>query len=592
MVESACLKVFREEELSTDKNFVFLDWWAVGHSGQLPTNWSVVNHHTSEQEAISLALLEGQMFSLLADVLNNLHSARHSRRYWRIVLGAWHQEFFFTLVDRRARLLEANHMSKSLTLDGYSNIQSPLVLEDGTTFPRLTGEPMWESLFVSQLVTFMKQRSQLENIAIVEKEDYVLLPTAPSSVAAKSSLEKLVRKLEPLALFLDRFSKFELHDTYLTPKEEFALRFRLRNFSFMRLGETAPLSLTTDIDVDVRRGIQEQLVSLAPDTEFCAVLSEMIARHIPRNYVEGFHHLSQKVRGEVRRSPKLLFTSNRFGMSDSERMKIAEKVQRGTKYVVAQHGNNYGVTYCPLELPEEETSDVFLRWGGAFIEKSPVLGVSTRGLRIPKELPSQTGSSPKVLIVGSQPPSRTFRYYDWDQYFASEKDTVVLVESFMKQGVDASYRPYAGNIFGGGVTKEFEVWLSQSSIPRSTGSFKSALSATDMTVFLYDSTGFLELASENRPCLQIQLGPKNHVASRFHGLYDDMIRVGLLHESAESALKILGSVKAINTWWDSLEVQEVLSSVRSALAVPNHNIVNDLAAYLRQIAQQKEIETR
>ncbi len=587
MYDDTLLQVVRGDENVSAENIVYIDWWAAGRLIEPSRDRSVLLHEFSENESSALADIEDELFDDLVVALNSLHVTQHSRRYWRIVLGAWHQEFFFTFADRHARLLKGSKTFRRLRMIGMDDTPSESVPEDGTYFAQLTGEPIWETIFCSKIVSLMNEHQQLMNIEIVNSLRSA--PTLPERMfqSEQQPLKvRIVRRIDAIAAFLDKYSKFELRDTYMSSIQELQLRWRLRSFSFLRLGEGVAMSAPIEINFEMRRKIRRHLVQSASGDAFRAVLGELIAEYLPANYVENFSRNSEEVASGITHSPSVLFTSNRFGMSDVERFKIAEKVTKGTRYVVAQHGNNYGVTFRPRALPEEETSDLFLRWGNAFGDSDAVIGVSTRGLRIPRKRHFQRRNRENFLIVGSQPPARTFRYYDWNQYYASENHTMALVRNFDELEQQVLYRPYAGHIFGGGITKEFQLWLDQNPVALSTGSFKQALSQSSMVIFLYDSTGFLELLSENRPCLQIQMRSTAHVSARFQPLYDDMRKVGLLHEDVDTAMRILRSPSSVSEWWNSHEVRQVRESVSDAFAVKNDHFVRDLAMYLKRNARE------
>jgi putative transferase (TIGR04331 family) len=592
MFVDTLLQVARSDEVASSENTVYIDWWAAGKLIEPSPERSVLLHEFSESESFALADIEGDFFSLLTGVLNDLHCTRHSRRYWRIVLGAWHQEFFFTFADRHARLLQASNTFPKMRIVSIGDNPTESAPEDGTHFSQLTGDSSWETIFCSKIVKLMNEHQQLTNIEIVESLSTSSTPPKQIVKIPKQPLKvRVIQKVDSVAGFLDKFSKFELQDTYLSRMQEFQLRWRLKNFSFLRLGEGVATTTPVAINSEMRSSIRQQLIQSADGDTFQVVLGELIADYLPANYVESFSRISEQVCTSITHYPAVYFTSNRFGMSDVERFKIAEKVTRGSKYVVAQHGNNYGVTFRPRTLPEEETSDLFLRWGNAFGDSERVIGVSTRGLRIPRNSRIRKRDQQSFLIVGSQPPARTFRYYDWNQYYASENHTMALVRNFVELKQQVLYRPYGGHVFGGGVTKEFQSWLDQNPVALSTGSFKQALSQSSMVIFLYDSTGFLELLSEDRPCLQIQMRPTAHISAHFQPLYNDMIRVGLLHEDVDTAMGIVKSPSCIREWWDSSEVRKVRESVSDAFAVRNGHIVGDLAMYLKQNAAKFPVKS-
>ena len=193
----------------------------------------------------------------------------------------------------------------------------------------------------------------------------------------------------------------------------------------------------------------------------------------------------------------------------------------------------------------------------------------------------------RVLIFGSQPPTRTFRYYDWDQYFESESQTMELVRQLGDMRFEIHYRAYPGTYFGGGISDEFAQWLQEAPFLMTQGSIKKALREVDLAIFMYDSTGFLELVSRDVPCLQVQSGPMEHVSASYRDIYESMIKVALLNGDVDSVIESVRD-KTVSEWWDEPARRGVRNQVKTCLATHAPRLVRDLASTLRAYAGEEK----
>jgi putative transferase (TIGR04331 family) len=580
MFESARLQVFRDTDNHQQGNVVYLDWWSAGTLKIDDTYQKVINFHLTESDSVQLDDIEHSLFEELVRALNQLHKTDYPVRFWRIFVGAWHQEFFFTLVDRFNRLLTSQQYARNLTFSTGAKVPKQEVLQDATHFPGLTGNIDWESCFLEELVNLLKTQNELQHIELQKLRPSGLRNfSSTTNVGAQSWAVKLVRLLDPVSAALERRSMIEVADTYLSVKQELFMRRRIGNFSFLRLGQPAIAGMSNCIDETSRALLSESLESVGKDT-LSFLWTRTIPYHLPLTSIENFNQLAEMSKAKCDRyMPQVFFTSNRFGMSDTERIVIAEKVRRGCKYLVAQHGNNYGVTYRPRSLPEEETADIFFRWSKPSSSSSTGIGVITSDLRIPRQPLKPSSDSLNILVVGSQPPARTFRYYDWDQYFESEQQTMQLVSELTAMGHAVKFRPYKGNIFGGGPSAKFVNWFESPKVAKSVGAFRDAIAWSHMTVFMYDSTGFLELVSRDFPTLQIQSGSTRHVSLDYLDLYAKMNNVGLLHESVDTAIEEL-RCPSLSEWWNDPLRHSVRNEIKERLAFNSPNIAMDLAQKL------------
>ena len=84
--------------------------------------------------------------------------------------------------------------------------------------------------------------------------------------------------------------------------------------------------------------------------------------------------------------------------------------------------------------------------------------------------------------------------------------------------------------------------------------FKSA-EANRLTIFAYDSAGFLEFLALGIPCICLWHGGLEHLLRSAQNDYEDLVKVGLIHlNSLEAADWIVNHWDIVDEWWSSERV--------------------------------------
>jgi putative transferase (TIGR04331 family) len=92
-------------------------------------------------------------------------------------------------------------------------------------------------------------------------------------------------------------------------------------------------------------------------------VSSQIRWLLPRTYLEDYKALKNLIEESIwPEKPKVIFTANSFDTDDEFKIWSAEKILKGSLYVVMQHGNNFGTYRYPIH-PEMRLADYFLTWG-------------------------------------------------------------------------------------------------------------------------------------------------------------------------------------------------------------------------------------
>lgn len=225
------------------------------------------------------------------------------------------------------------------------------------------------------------------------------------------------------------------------------------------------------------------------------------------------------------KKPRLIFTSNNFAFDAEFMVYLASRLET-VKYIVGQHGNNYGISQDIEPIPEVSTSDQFLSWGwgGNKVEVfgvvKPPLGSSRRPKRLTLllrdemrgELAVDIGRTNafyigrvvkllKVLGERKVPTQVRFHSSHWSQL---EEAIVSVIEAYPKFLSVAPKTPLHRQLRMGGAA-----------------------------VFTYDSSGMLELATSGGGFLCFPADGLGHISETFSSNYDQLVSAGLLTEDPE-----------------------------------------------------------
>ena len=95
------------------------------------------------------------------------------------------------------------------------------------------------------------------------------------------------------------------------------------------------------------------------------------------------------------------------------------------------------------------------------------------------------------------------------------------------------------------------------SIDRNIYSFKESIQKSRICIFSYDSTGFLELISNNIPCLAFWPNLESHLNDDVKFYYRKLKKCKIIHESGKDAALFVNEIwNDIENWWHSEGVVE------------------------------------
>lgn len=266
-----------------------------------------------------------------------------SDRFWSVVIGPWLRSFCDNIVLRWAFLNQARDqfdITESYTIINDSDLSNHP--RNFSEYRHLLKSQTWNQYMYSKMWTLMTNPH-----------------FATHTTDQVNETNSLPRKLLANRTRVSR-KRAILTDTYLPRMSQTKLAI-LMGSRPTRVRRIAAPTATFDPGARSRLHFDEPSADLLH-----TIAREIVRDQIPTAYFEGLPELLQSAsRLRLPDTPKLIFTSNRHLYDDVFNSWVAQATERGSAYVIGQHGGVYGLSRFPsyAELHEAAVSDANITWG-------------------------------------------------------------------------------------------------------------------------------------------------------------------------------------------------------------------------------------
>lgn len=381
-------------------------FWERTTGGIFPYHWD--NRQQLTRDFYDLRRLYESILPDIATSLNNLNETSFSIRYWRIVVGHWLQNFIQVLFDRWTTVSNACSEFPLLALQ--------VISEDGVTCPAqnyqaydaLAVSDLWnERLFADLILTnglLSESRIELVSSTGLNSDENSL---DSSRRGLKTTIINGAATQFILRLAASRAEKLFLHEDYLALPDHVQVLYRLGEFPYVT-HRTMPR--VAQVDGDLR---SQLLPRRRASSKFENILLKAIRQHLPVVYLEGYEQ-NRALANSLGwpESPKKIATAVAFNSDDLWKLYAAERVARGSKLTIIQHGGHYGTgAFSSFQDEETAIADSYLSWGWTDpgqpkVTRAPALPLR----RYAKSRPRNSDGKNCLLVLGSMPRYSTGLY--------------------------------------------------------------------------------------------------------------------------------------------------------------------------------------
>lgn len=514
---------------------------------------------------------------LLADLsvhLNKIHRKDMSIRAWRILLGPWLGYFIQMLFDRWCMIQYVAQSADNLQTIVLDLKRKEMIPADMNAFHVLYTTDVWNHFIYSLVI------KEFPDIEVVNKSYNIQYY---NSVALRRSLRsKLKNRIKSLynsvAGVVNKSNGFLFINTYLSGKDNTELSKRFKQI---------PILLDTEVwfnmeaDDDKRNWILEGVSNSA----FESFVRKIISSQIPVVYLEGFSSLVSKAqRMHWPKAPKAIFSSISFNADEIFKMYTAVHVQNKVPFIIGQHGGHYGIgKWFANEDHEIAICDKYLTWGWTKKDDSKINAVGQ--LKGKKPLHLKHSEQPRLLLVTATVPRYSYFMYSimvssqWIDYF---NDQCIFVSNLaIDIRNNLTVRLYK-NDFGWSQLKRWQDNFPDITYDLGNIDIQNNIAETKIFVSTYNATTYLESFTMNIPTVIYWNPLHSEIRDTAKPYFDELKRVGVFHESPESAAVHINQVwYDVDKWWSSSDVKEAVNKFKLHFCYLSENLVDNIESQIR-----------
>jgi putative transferase (TIGR04331 family) len=504
-------------------------------------------------DKLEARLYEEKLFNVIINKLNKIHNKQYSGRFWRILIGHWLRYFTEVMINRinTFELCLKNYEIEGMA--AFSNENFSLASQNTYQAILAFDNDRWNNELYYQIYQKLNaNKIYIETIKFDEQKKSNTIIN--ESKISRDKLKKRISRIKKLFDFLIKENDIFIKSSYLSKKEEVFLFFMLKQWPQFWLESSTEIIFKHD--KELRKKLSNDFNGLTSDNRFdliCALAFE----NMPLCYIEGFTEMIDCAKKlPWPKKPKLILTANSFITDEPFKYWTALKTELGTKYLVVQHGANYGThLYIENNTIEQITADKFLSWGWSdpFSNTIPCVIIK-------KRIHKSYNIKPKYGLLLVEPEIR-HRINTWDNYaehglhFNNQLTFISNLEERVKKHLTVRLHPLYKeyNWFEDKRYHEYDPCINI----EYSENIEKLFRKNRLIVFSYDSTGLLQTLSGNIPTIAFWDNKLDHLVKSAQPYYQMLVNVGILHFSSESAAEIINNKwDNISEWWRCDKVQE------------------------------------
>lgn len=548
----------------------------------------IIQYHWDDRDKLRrdfdwLEKINEELLDELLVALNQLHGVNEDKNFWRLLLGYWLNIYTTVIFDRWESLSQVgkfglNFHTKVLPLDDQT-----LAAADTAEFVQMVTESsQWNhSLFalIARYLPTIKLISADFELSACSRSTLVRTTTRPVR-------QKILDAVGRAANWFKSPDRFFVISSYLSPGKLAELEVSLGQLPIPRFGFSG--AINSDFDPNWRKW---SLPVNAVNDEFSLLVRALLPKCLPRIFLEGFRDLmAQTTRLPWSKSPDVIFTSNQHFSDDVFKAWAANKIAKGSRLVIGEHGGLGTGLFNGAHRYELTVANAYLSTGWSDSKNENVRPIGYFREKIKKIIPDPTGKA--LLVCGNMPrfsfdirammlSSQVLDYFEDQFSFADALPRNIRDETLV--------RLYPAD-YG---WEQKERWLDRHpTIDFDDGHQSLLKTAARCRLFIatYNATTYIESLVSNFPTVMFWSPARWEIKPEAQPFFDQLKSAGIFHESAAGAAHHIAIIwDDIPSWWRSDEVQRARQSFCDRYAATPADIDTRLKQILREEANRSTI---
>ena len=551
---------------SQDESLLFLGEWCLQYNRRM--SWSersyeVVRNHWDDRVKLRvderrLKKLHDLLLIELTVKLNKLHGVDYTSVCWQMILDPWLLSYVAVVWDRweciRLAIGEYNKIKTYILASHHSMV----VPRDFNSASDMFVNDSWNhNLFADIITTFYTHNCEIKILNDLEKKCVV-----PEGKNKRSPRSLRLKSLHIIDSFLEKLSfhnRYLFVNTYFPIKSFICLMLSLRQvpcFNFSRFDYN-------DIDIDgnnssnnLRQGLN---INLQPIDAFEDFLFKRLVKEIPKSYVEDFL-LLRKRSSLLPHKPMVIATANSHWGDDQFSVWTAERVLKGARLIVMEHGGSIPPYFDSMEFENEIAYNQVVWTKPTKLNQtqlSPNTFLSKRHCSMVADI---------CTIIGYE--GQRYAYRASAQPIAGQclvhfkMVCDLYAELIPEMQSRIRIKPYPNR--GWDFAQRYRDFLSADIVLDDLNTVH-VMARSKVIICTYPNTTFSQAILSGRPTVLYYPSHLWETQPSFDKLIANMREVGIVHEQSDTLARHLESIwKNPDKWWMSVEVQSVLAEFHAS----------------------------
>jgi putative transferase (TIGR04331 family) len=297
-------------------------------------------------------------------------------------------------------------------------------------------------------------------------------------------------------------------------------------------------------------------------SNFERLLLKLIPVQLPRFCLEGYQKLLSRIQEQPwPRKPQLLYSAHALWHDVISMGYFAEMTEQGVPLLYGQHGGIYGT--AKFQFGREHESKVangYLAWGAGGIGVPHEHNVGITKLDVPQLGPFDRKH--RLLFVTLNTSRYSYRLCSESarNFLAELNDSFEMIGALRGDIKKKSLVRLLPSEQGWYLPERWRDCCPEISVDPGYADIYKLMRTSRLVVFNYNQTGFLETLAMGIPTVLLCDFRKYPLKDDAVPFYDNLQKVGICHETPESAANHINAVwESVDAWWSMADVQKAIS---------------------------------
>jgi putative transferase (TIGR04331 family) len=551
-----------EESLPKNSKVHYLGYWCLENLSNSFKNlekFNIINSKARDVVYINQDIKEvhkiyNSLVSDLSNFLNKIHNKNYSENYWETIVGPW-LKLFLTVVRERYNSLNFAIKKFNISEVMLANFKEEnffVYNVDDFEEKASKNKDGWNSILYSKILKILNYNCKFIEFKIKKKN--TINNSKKKNIA--SNLKKKFISFLTIFNLLSKNSKYVIYASGLKLHAVIKLQLYLKQFPSIFIKKEYPKK---KINFENRKKI-ESFFEKTEAEEYEKLVRSLISSLLPTDFLENYktlEYISTNLKWP--KDPKVIFTSTGYHSDEIFKMYAAKKMEKGSKYIVSQHGaNNFTHKNSFIELGYDR-SDTFFSWGNFKKDKC----VSLFNLKnIALDNMEKTPKGEKLFFFMPKMSKSRKRLYD--DYGQMIRDNISIekilnnLDNKIKESCILKLYPNEND------SKELEnkilneiIFKKHQYIIDRTSSKKKIFKTSKLILNYSDGTSFLETISTDIPTI-IFLPNLNWIDESVKQDYEKLLENNILFNNEKLMSKHINNIfYDIDSWWNNPKIKKV-----------------------------------